>query len=76
MNNEELYDYIQRLEARIESLQREVDELYRENIETSNTLYEIHNRIDMLSPTMPQMLPQHAVDSPRGVTFDESDFLV
>lgn len=76
MDNQELYDYIQRLESRIESLQREVDELYRENIETANTLYEIHNRIDMLSPTPPQSFPQPAVDSPRGVTFSEVDFLM
>lgn len=71
----DIIEYIQSLETRIEALQREVDNLYQENIETSNSLYEIHNRIDMISNT-PQVLPQYAVDSPRSVTFDESDFLV
>lgn len=70
-----IIEYIQRLEAKIDSLQREVDDLYQENVGTTNTLYEIHNRIDMISNT-PQVLPQPAVDSPRGVTFSEADFLV
>lgn len=77
MNNEELYNYIQQLEARIDSLQREVDDLYHENVGTTNELYEIHNRIDMITHTVstPQYDPQPVVDSPQGVTFTASDFM-
>ena len=74
MTNEELYDYIKHLEQRIDALQREVDDLYRENIETSNVLYEIHNRIDMIN-SIPQHIPQPVVDSTRSGTFTEADFL-
>jgi len=43
-----LATHISQLEARIDALQREVDQLYQENIETTNVLYEIQNRIDVL----------------------------
>ena len=75
MNNEELYNYIQQLEARIDSLQREVDDLYHENVGTTNELYEIHNRIDALSRNTVQYDPQPVVDSPQSVTFTASDFM-
>lgn len=76
MTNEELYDRIQQLEAKIDALQHEVDYLYHENVSTTNELYEMHNRFDALSRSTLQYDPQPAVDTPQRVTFTEADFLM
>lgn len=49
-----LAERIIELENKLESLQHQIDELRRENIETTNSIYEIANsieaRIDILAP--------------------------
>ena len=51
--NQNLLDLIEELQRKVTSLEDQVRELYRENLETTNTLYEISNslesRIDILA---------------------------
>jgi 16S rRNA G527 N7-methylase RsmG len=51
--NKNLLNLIEELQKKVTSLEDQVRELYRENLETTNTLYEISNslesRIDILA---------------------------
>ena len=53
-NSLSLVERIIELEKKLEFLQHQIDELRRENIETTNSIYEIANsieaRIDILAP--------------------------
>jgi len=75
-----LATHISQLEARIDALQREVDQLYQENIETTNVLYEIQNRIDMLSTNNVETNSRewsnalNDVDRSNSVTWTATDF--
>jgi len=76
-----LATHISQLEARIDALQREVDQLYQENIETTNVLYEIQNRIDMLSTNNVETNSREwtnalsGVDRSNSVTWNATDFV-
>jgi hypothetical protein len=74
MTTEELYVHIKKLEDRIDTMQNEIDHLYHESVGTTNELYELHNRIDMMDST-PHYAPQPVVDSPKTVTFTAEDFI-
>lgn len=59
---------------KIEALQNELNYLYHENVETTNRLYELENRIDSLSTPVAQYNPV-PVDTRKTVTFTEADFI-
>lgn len=50
------------LHDRIERLEQLVEQLIQENIGTTNTLYEIENKLDMLSTCQYNMLDETKVD--------------
>lgn len=52
----------QSLNDRIEKLEQMVEQLIQENIGTTNTLYEIENKLDMLSTCQYNMLDETKVD--------------
>jgi len=63
--NQNLLDLIEELQRKVTSLEDQVRELYRENLETTNTLYEISNslesRIDILA-SEPYNLDRFSLD--------------
>jgi len=63
--NKNLLDLIEELQRKVTSLEDQVRELYRENLETTNTLYEISNslesRIDILA-SEPYNLDRFSLD--------------
>jgi hypothetical protein len=64
-SNKNLLDLIEELQRKVSLLEDQVRELYRENIETTNTLYEISNslesRIDILA-SEPYNLDKFSLD--------------
>jgi cell division protein FtsB len=65
------------LEKKIDSLQREVDDLYQENLNIVNLIYELRQKIDLIESQNQYETLQTSpvVDSPRTVTFTEQDFI-
>ena len=65
------------LEKKIDSLQREVDDLYQENLRVVNLVYELRQKIDLIEShnQYETLQTSPVVDSPRTVTFTEQDFL-
>jgi 16S rRNA G527 N7-methylase RsmG len=63
--NKNLLNLIEELQKKVTSLEDQVRELYRENLETTNTLYEISNslesRIDILA-SEPYNLDKFSLD--------------
>lgn len=71
------FDKIKTLEEKINSLQREVDDLYQENINFMNLISELTEKINK-NTTQENNYIQYqepVVDSKRTVTFTEQDFL-
>ena len=48
LNIEELYHRVEELEILVNNLEDRIHYLTRENIETTNELYELQNRLDIL----------------------------
>jgi predicted nuclease with TOPRIM domain len=59
---EELFDKVSELEDKYKSLLLDVKRLEEENVETTNCIYELHNRLDILNEPKYHHLRNFALD--------------